>query len=53
MLHGKRGFERLVWACKNVLNNSLTWLFHNFQPPSGETGTNHVAQSSLNHTNVV
>lgn len=39
MLHGKRGFERLVWACKNVLNNSLTWLFHDFQPPSSETET--------------
>ncbi|EXJ82044.1 hypothetical protein A1O1_08112 [Capronia coronata CBS 617.96] len=27
MLHGKKGFERLVWAAKNVLNNSLQWLF--------------------------
>lgn len=27
MLHGKRGFERLVYAAKNVLNQSLTWLF--------------------------
>ena len=27
MLHGKKGFERLVWAAKNVLNNSMTWLF--------------------------
>ncbi|KAH8697504.1 putative ribonuclease P protein subunit p40 [Talaromyces proteolyticus] len=26
MLHGKKGFERIVWACKNVLNSSLTWL---------------------------
>lgn len=53
MLHGKRGFERLVWACKNVLNNSLAWLFHDFQPSSSETGTNHAAQPSLNHTNVL
>lgn len=27
MLHGKKGFERVVWAAKNVLNHSLTWLF--------------------------
>ena len=31
MLHGKKGFERIVWAFKNVLNASLTWLFHDFQ----------------------
>lgn len=28
MLHGKKGFERIVWAFKNVLSHSLTWLFH-------------------------
>ncbi|CAL5874634.1 uncharacterized protein PFLUO_LOCUS8931 [Penicillium psychrofluorescens] len=27
MLHGKQGFERIVWAFKNVLNQSLAWLF--------------------------
>ncbi|EGD99665.1 hypothetical protein TESG_07006 [Trichophyton tonsurans CBS 112818] len=27
MLHGKKGFERISWAFKNVLNNSVTWLF--------------------------
>ena len=32
MKHGKRGFGRLQWACKNVLNHSLTWVFHNFNP---------------------
>jgi Ribonuclease P 40kDa (Rpp40) subunit len=31
MLHGKRGFERVVWAAKNVLNRSLTWLFYNLR----------------------
>ena len=31
MLHGKKGFQRIVWAFKNVLNASLTWLFHDFQ----------------------
>ena len=27
MLHGKKGFERIVWAAKNVLNQSRVWLF--------------------------
>jgi len=27
MLHGKKGFERVVWASKNALNHTLTWLF--------------------------
>ena len=27
MLHGKKGFERIVWAAKNVLDESLVWLF--------------------------
>ena len=30
MLHGKKGFERIVWAFKNVLNHPVTWLFHDF-----------------------
>ena len=31
MLHGKKGFERIVWAFKNVLNHSVTWLFYDFR----------------------
>ena len=31
MLHGKKGFERIVWAFKNVLNSSRTWLFHDLE----------------------
>ena len=27
MVHGKKGFERVVWACKNVLDSAVTWLF--------------------------
>ncbi|PYI12439.1 hypothetical protein BO78DRAFT_331006 [Aspergillus sclerotiicarbonarius CBS 121057] len=27
MVHGKKGFERIVWAFKNVLNQSVAWLF--------------------------
>ncbi|KAF1956239.1 hypothetical protein CC80DRAFT_413497 [Byssothecium circinans] len=37
MVHGKKGFSRLEWACKNVLNQSLTWLFYNFNPTSKES----------------
>jgi ribonuclease P/MRP protein subunit RPP40 len=31
MVHGKKGFGRLEWACKNVLNQSLTWLFYDMR----------------------
>ncbi|KAL4881542.1 ribonuclease P 40kDa subunit-domain-containing protein [Aspergillus karnatakaensis] len=27
MLHGKKGFQRIEWAFKNVLNKPVTWLF--------------------------
>jgi ribonuclease P/MRP protein subunit RPP40 len=36
MKHGKGGFSRLEWACKNVLDRSLTWLFYNSNPSSAE-----------------
>ncbi len=35
MLHGKKGFERVVWAFKNVLNKSVTWLFYDFDERLG------------------
>lgn len=28
MLHGKKGFDRIEHAFKNVLTNPVTWLFH-------------------------
>ncbi|KAJ6084008.1 hypothetical protein N7486_010808 [Penicillium sp. IBT 16267x] len=27
MLHGKKGFDRIVWCFKNVLSSSMSWLF--------------------------
>jgi hypothetical protein len=27
MLHGKKGFDRIVYAFKNVLTKPVTWLF--------------------------
>lgn len=35
MLHGKKGFERIVWAARNVLNRSLTWLFYDLRMAEG------------------
>lgn len=29
MRHGKKGFDRLVYACNQIFNQPLTWLFHN------------------------
>lgn len=31
MLHGKKGFERISWAFRNVLTNPVTWLFYDFK----------------------
>lgn len=37
MKHGGKAFGRLQWACKNVLDQSLTWLFYNFNPSFAES----------------
>lgn len=34
MLHGKKGFDRLVYAARKVLNQPLTWLFCDNNEPS-------------------
>ena len=39
MAHGKKGFGRLEWAAKEALNQSLSWLFYNFNPTSRESLT--------------
>lgn len=36
MKHGKKGFGRLEWAARNVLDRSLTWLFYNANLTSRE-----------------
>jgi len=38
MVHGKKGFERIVWAFKNVLDASVSWLFHDFNEQLGGQG---------------
>ena len=45
MLHGKKGFERIVWAFKNVLNHSVTWLFHDFTSSSSHGRAITITQS--------
>ena len=42
MLHGKKGFERLVWAAKNVLNRQLTWLFLDLKSSFEIKGQHHI-----------
>lgn len=34
MLHGKKGFDRLLYACKNVFATPLTWLYTTY--PNGK-----------------
>jgi ribonuclease P/MRP protein subunit RPP40 len=36
MTHGKKGFGRIEWAAKNVLDASLTWVFWNAMPGAQE-----------------
>ena len=44
MLHGKKSFERLVYATKNVLNQSLMWLFCDLNVDGGRSGSSPVEQ---------
>ncbi|KAJ5730000.1 uncharacterized protein N7483_004508 [Penicillium malachiteum] len=37
MLHGKKGFDRIVWAFQNVLNQSIAWLFCDLNSGSEQT----------------
>lgn len=38
MVHGKHGFERIVWAFRNVLNHSVTWLFYSLSGKNNGSG---------------
>ncbi|KAL8672555.1 MAG: hypothetical protein Q9168_002991 [Polycauliona sp. 1 TL-2023] len=39
MLHGKKGFERVVWAFQNVLDSAVTWLFYDFESKKDKYNT--------------
>jgi uncharacterized membrane protein len=45
MLHGKKGFERIVWAFANVLTQSMAWLFHDLEDTLGLDEGNHATNS--------
>ncbi|KAI9674758.1 MAG: hypothetical protein M1817_001662 [Caeruleum heppii] len=54
MVHGKKGFERIVWAFKNVLTNPITWLFcdlntssSNAEPSSGPIEAHHPEEKTV------
>jgi hypothetical protein len=34
MLHGKKGFDRIAYAFKNVLTSPVTWLFTDLRAQS-------------------
>ncbi|KAJ6089727.1 hypothetical protein N7467_004943 [Penicillium canescens] len=45
MLHGKKGFERIVWAFANVLTQSMAWLFYDLEDtPDTDKGTRPIHQ---------
>jgi ribonucleases P/MRP protein subunit RPP40 len=44
MLHGKKGFERLVYAAKNVLNQSMVWLFCDLNPNKDPEGSSAIGK---------
>ena len=52
MLHGKKGFERIVWACNNVLNQTVAWLFCDLNPESESMGDNN-APIQVHHPQIV
>lgn len=44
MLHGKKGFERLIYAAKNVLNQSMVWLFCDLNSNKGPDGSSAIGK---------
>lgn len=53
MLHGKKGFERIVWACKNVLNQSVSWLFCDLAPTSETTTVSDKLPIDAHHPQII
>ncbi|OAL21029.1 hypothetical protein AYO22_08313 [Fonsecaea multimorphosa] len=52
MLHGKKGFERLVWAAKHVLNQSLNWLFLDLNTDFGDVLNQNTTPLSIHHPTI-
>ena len=36
MVRGKKGFERILWAFRNVLNHTVSWLFYDLKGTTDE-----------------
>ncbi|KAI5867349.1 ribonuclease P 40kDa subunit [Durotheca rogersii] len=54
MLHGKKGFDRLAFACKNVLNTPTTWLFSNLsRTPDPDPLLRHYPTKYTSHPEVL
>lgn len=51
MLHGKKGFERIVWAFENVLNESVAWLFCDQAPQ--QNGWDFLIAKISNNSNII
>ncbi|KAK3639987.1 hypothetical protein LTR56_012161 [Elasticomyces elasticus] len=49
MVRGKPGFDRIVWAFKNVLDRSVTWLFHDLNGTTDGTGPIAVHQPMIHN----
>lgn len=47
MQHGKKGFERVKWAFKNVLIDSVAWLFADLEHDDISSGKHHDATKSF------
>ena len=52
MVHGKKGFERIVWACKNVLSASLSWLFCDIGTPTPDQYPDPLAKHHPNQESI-
>ncbi|PLB42498.1 ribonuclease P protein subunit p40 [Aspergillus candidus] len=52
MLHGKKGFERIVWAFKNVLNHSVAWLFYDLAPSANGVSPDDITLKG-NHPHII
>ncbi|KAJ5840499.1 Ribonuclease P Rpp40 [Penicillium rubens] len=51
MLHGKKGFERIVWAFTNVLTQSMAWLFHDLESNPGQDEGDYGPESEKGNSN--
>ncbi|KAI0160864.1 ribonuclease P 40kDa subunit [Hypoxylon sp. FL1284] len=53
MVHGKKGFDRLVYACKNALSAPVTWLFYsNSKTPIPDPLSRHYPTKYTSHPEV-